>query len=83
MYLRTLVVSSQSEQKVARRAPRAANPPFRAHHDTEIDAEYDWTAEQEVQTSPRVFRLAKSCKDYQRLLNLLETDAEKHLARLQ
>jgi hypothetical protein len=59
-----------------------ANPPFRAHHDTEIDAEYDWTAEQEVETSPREFRFATSCAAYRTLFDLSETDAEKYLANL-
>jgi len=35
-----------------------ADPPFHAHRPTEIDATYDWTAEQEVETSPREFRFA-------------------------
>src|ERR1700732_1206060 len=51
-----------------------ANPPFMAHHDTEIDAAYDWTAEQEVQTSPREFRFATSCTGYQTLYDLSQTD---------
>jgi hypothetical protein len=38
-----------------------AAPPFHAHRSTEIDAQYDWTAEQEVETSPREFRFATSC----------------------
>ena len=59
-----------------------ANPPLRAHHDTEIDAAYDWTAEQEVQTSPREFRFPTNCADFERLLTLSETDAEKYLAQL-
>jgi hypothetical protein len=54
-----------------------ANPPLRAHHDTEIDAAYDWTAEQEVQTSPRGFRFPTDCSDFERLLDLSETDAER------
>jgi hypothetical protein len=59
-----------------------ANPPLRAHHDTEIDAAYDWTAEQEVQTSPREFRFVTNCADYERLYELSQTDAEKYLANL-
>jgi hypothetical protein len=60
-----------------------ANPPFMAHHDTEIDAAYDWTAEQEVQTSPREFRFATSCAGYQTLYDLSQTDAEKYVANLE
>ncbi len=59
-----------------------ANPPLRAHHDTEIDAEYDWTAEQEVQTSPREFRFPTNCADFELLFDLSETDAGKYIAQL-
>jgi hypothetical protein len=57
-----------------------ADPPFHAHSQTEIDAAYDWTAEQEVGTSPREFRFATNCADYQTLYDLLQTDAEKYVA---
>jgi hypothetical protein len=60
-----------------------ANPPFMAHHDTEIDAQYDWTAEQEVQTSPREFRFATKCADYKTLYDLSQADAEKYFANLE
>lgn len=60
-----------------------ANPPFRAHKDTEIDAQYDWTAEQEVETSPREFRFAASCADYKTLYQLWEGDTEKYVASLE
>ena len=53
-----------------------------AHHDTEIDAAYDWTAEQEVQTSPREFRFPTNCADYERLYQLSQTDAEKYFDNL-
>jgi len=56
------------------------DPPFHAHRETEIDAEYDWTAEQEVETSPREFRFATSCAAYRTLFNLLQTDEEKFVA---
>jgi hypothetical protein len=59
-----------------------ANPPLMAHHDTEIDAAYDWTAEQEVQRSPREFRFPTNCADYERLFGLSQTDAEKYFAKL-
>jgi hypothetical protein len=36
----------------------------RAHNDLMIDASYEWTAEQEVQTSPREFRFVTNCADY-------------------
>jgi hypothetical protein len=56
-----------------------ANPPFMAHHDTEIDAQYDWTAEQEVQTSPREFRFAIKCTDYQTLYDLSQAHCGRNL----
>jgi hypothetical protein len=59
-----------------------ANPPFHAHRLTEIDAGYEWTAEEEVETSPREFRFATSCAAYRTLFDLSETDAEKYLANL-
>jgi hypothetical protein len=59
-----------------------ASPPFHAHRLTEIDAQYDWTAEQEVETSPREFRFATSCAAYRTLSNLLETDVEKYVTNL-
>jgi hypothetical protein len=59
-----------------------ANPPLMAHHDTEIDAAYDWTAEQEVQTSPREFRFPTNCADYERLRDLSQTDPKKYFANL-
>ena len=57
-----------------------ADPPFHAHRPTEIDAQYDWTAEQEVETSPREFRFATSCEAYRTLFDLSQTDAEKYIA---
>jgi len=64
----------------------AANPPLMAHHDTEIDAGYDWTAEQEVETSPREFRFVENCREYQNLYDLLydpsKADARKYLNEL-
>ena len=57
-----------------------ADPPFHAHRPTEIDATYDWTAEQEVETSPREFRFATSCEAYRTLFDLSQTDAEKYIA---
>jgi hypothetical protein len=59
-----------------------ANPPLMAHHDTEIDAAYDWTAEQEVETVLREFRFPTNCPDYDRLAELSQADAEKYLANL-
>ena len=57
-----------------------ADPPFHAHRPTEIDAQYDWTAEREVETSPREFRFATSCEAYRTLFDLSQTDAEKYIA---
>jgi hypothetical protein len=60
-----------------------ANPPFMAHHDTEIDAAYDWTAEQEVETSPREFRFFTNCEDYLTLSALSQADLEKYGSKLE
>ena len=59
-----------------------ADPPFHAHRPTEIDALYDWTAEDEVQTSPREFRFATTCAAYRTLFELLQADDEKFVAGL-
>jgi hypothetical protein len=40
------------------------NGPYRAHRDLLIDVSYGWTAEQEVETSPRVFRFVTNCSDF-------------------
>src|ERR1017187_4579684 len=53
-----------------------------AHHDTEIDAAYDWTAEQEVQPPPRESPLVNRGPDYSRLSELAGADPEKYLANL-
>ena len=58
-----------------------ANPPLHAHHETEIDAGYDWTAEQEVQASPREFRFVTNCADFQSLFALSQGDAQQYFAR--
>jgi len=58
-----------------------ANPPLHAHHEIEIDAAYDWTAEQEVQASPRTFRFATTCADFQSLFELSQGDAQQYLAK--
>ena len=50
------IVPTQPGAVTCKLSSWVANPPLRAHHATEIDAAYDWTAEQEVQTSPRDFR---------------------------
>jgi hypothetical protein len=59
-----------------------ADTPFRAHRQTEIDAQYDWTAEQEVETSPREFRFGTNCAAYRALYDLLQTDAGKFVDNL-
>jgi hypothetical protein len=63
-----------------RRIDWVADPPFHAHRLTEIDAQYDWTAEQEVQTSPREFRFATNCADLHALADLNQTDPEKFVS---
>jgi hypothetical protein len=40
------------------------NGPYRAHRDLLIDVSYGWTAEQEVETSPREFRFVTNCTDF-------------------
>lgn len=59
-----------------------ANPPLMAHHATEVDAAYDWTAEQEIQAFPREFRFPMNCADFEQLLHLSETDAGKYFTLL-
>ena len=76
------VVPTQPGAAACKLSAWVANPPLMAHHDTEIDAAYDWTAEQEVQTSPREFRFPTNCADYERLYQLSQTDAEKYLDNL-
>jgi hypothetical protein len=41
------------------------NFPLMQHNFLEIDASYDWTAEQEVTTSPREFRFVTNCVDFE------------------
>lgn len=41
-----------------------ANPPYRAHNMLSINATYDWTAEQEVGTTPREFVFVTNCADW-------------------
>lgn len=48
------------------------NYPLRAHNDLEIDASYDWTAEQEVRTSPREFRFVTNCADFEAEIERLQ-----------
>ncbi len=50
-----------------------ANPPLRAHHQTEIDTADDWTAEQEVEDSPRFFRFPQNCREFNALDDLVHT----------
>jgi hypothetical protein len=56
------------------------DPPFRLHRQTEIDALYDWTAEQEIETSPRDFRFATSCAAIRKLFDLQQADSEEFVA---
>src|SRR5260370_411404 len=76
------VVLKQPDTATCKLSAWVANPPLTAHHDTEIDAAYDWTAEQEVQTSPREFRFVTNYADYSRLSELSQSDPEKYLANL-
>ena len=40
------------------------NAPYRAHRDLFLDASYGWTAEDEVNASPRNFYFVTNCADY-------------------
>lgn len=51
---------------------RVVTGPQRAHNPLEIDAAYDWTAEQEVETSPREFNFVTSCDEYRSASALLQ-----------
>ena len=75
------VVPTQSK-RTCELSAWVANPPLRAHHDTEIDAGYDWTSEMEVQASRREFLFPTNCVDYKRLYDLSQADAEKYFANL-
>jgi len=55
-------------------------PPYHAHRENEIDAGYEWTAEDEVHLSLREFRFATSCEAYRILYELEEADIEKFVA---
>jgi hypothetical protein len=48
-----------------------ANPPLMAHHSTEIDAGYEWTADDEVELSIREFKIVESCRQFQSLFDLV------------
>ncbi len=63
-----------------------ANPPFMAHHPTEIDAAYDWMAEDEVQDSMREFKIVENCGRFQSLYDLVyfptKSDPQKYFELL-
>jgi len=63
-----------------------ANPPLMAHHDTEIDAGYEWTAEDEVAASLREFNIVEDCQQFQTLYDLVydsaKSDPTKYLQSL-
>ena len=40
------------------------NAPYRAHRQLEIDTSYGWTAQDEVDDSPRTFYFVTNCADY-------------------
>jgi hypothetical protein len=73
-------VTIRHADRECNRTSWVANPPFRVHKQTEIDAQYDWTAEQEIESSPRDFRFATTCAAIQRLFELHETDPGKFVA---
>jgi hypothetical protein len=75
------IVPTQDEG-TCKLAAWVANPPIMAHHDTEIDAAYDWTAEQEVGAFLREFRFPTNCADYERLFSLSQTDPVKYFVEL-
>ncbi len=57
--------------------------PHRAHIDLQIDGAYDWTVEQEVETSPREFRSVTSCAEYRTASDLLQTVLSSSDAKFQ
>ncbi len=48
-----------------------ANPPLMAHNQTEIEAGYGWTAEEDVGDSPREFLIVENCEQFQTLYDLV------------
>ena len=76
------IVPNRGGQQDCKLSAWVANPPLMAHHDTEIDAAHDWTAEQEVQTSPREFRFPTNCAEYDRLFQLSQADPQRYAANL-
>lgn len=52
---------------------RVVTGPQRAHNPLEIDAAYDWTAEQEMESSPRKFNFVTGCEEYRNASALLQT----------
>ena len=75
-------VISRSADPGCKLSSWVANPPLQAHHATEIDAAYDWTAEDEVRATPRDFRFVTSCEDFQALFDLSQQDAGKYFEKL-
>src|SRR5262249_22043216 len=67
------VVAKHPKRMTCMLSAWVANPPLRQHHVTEIDAAYEWTAEQEVEFSVREFRFPTNSDDFGRIYHLSET----------
>lgn len=66
------IVPRHPDDKNCSEFARVVTGPQRAHNDLEFDAAYDWTAEQEVETSPREFNFVTSCAEYRTAWALLQ-----------
>jgi hypothetical protein len=66
------IVPRRPDDKSCEEFARVLTGPQRAHNPLELDAAYDWTAEQEVQTSPREFSFVTSCAEYRSASALLQ-----------
>jgi len=66
------IVPRHPDDKTCEEFARVVTGPQRAHNPLELDAAYDWTAEQEVQTSPREFSFVTSCAEYRSASALLQ-----------
>jgi hypothetical protein len=59
-----ITIVPKRPQRECREFASVVNSPYRSHRDLYIDTSYGWTAEQEVETSPREFRFVTNCTDY-------------------
>jgi len=66
------IVPRHPDDKSCEEFARVVTGPQRAHNPLELDAAYDWTAEQEVQTSPREFSFVTGCAEYRNASALLQ-----------